>query len=361
MNPKPTEASPERVQTDSSLRTEREQTDAQFSKKLSELDRVADRVVETARAKADGVLEGARQKADGRAHETDSHGSVSPALAVARAKEDDVVQTQRATADRTLSIERTNRQQAQNLVLTLEREETDNRLLTERTRADHLVTSRDDFLAMVSHDVRGILGMIAMSSDVLMGVETEEVAPVRLEAKRIRRLTGRVTRIVGDLLDLVGMEAGKLNVQPVAQDAVALLSETQESFQLAALAQKVELTAHTSNNELRASFDHSRILQVLANLVGNALKFTPAGGRISLELEAISGALQFTVRDTGQGIDAAHLDSIFDRFSQAAQKDRRGLGLGLFIARSIVDAHGGKIWVDTELGKGSAFYFTLPM
>ena len=110
-----------------------------------------------------------------------------------------------------------------------------------------------------------------------------------------------------------------------------------------------------------AGFDHDRILQVLANLVGNALKFTEPGGTIAIALAPFEDRLEFTVRDSGRGIDPKNIDAIFERFSQAAQLDRRGLGLGLYISRCIIEAHGGTIWAESEMGRGSAFHFTLPV
>jgi signal transduction histidine kinase len=169
-----------------------------------------------------------------------------------------------------------------------------------------------------------------------------------------------MNRLIGDLLDVVSMELGKLEMVTTREDATRVLTETVEGFQLAAEARKIKLTTEVAPGRYVATFDHDRILQVLANAVGNALKFTPPGGTITLRLGPDPGGIRFTVRDTGCGIAPDQRDAIFERFSQAAQADRRGLGLGLYIARCIVEAHGGKIWVESELGKGCAVHFTLP-
>jgi signal transduction histidine kinase len=157
----------------------------------------------------------------------------------------------------------------------------------------------------------------------------------------------------------VSMESGKLGVDLTEQDATRLLAETVESFQLLATAREIGLVSEAPPGPLLASFDHDRLLQVLANLVGNALKFTEAGGCITLGLETTDHALRFTVRDDGCGIPPDRLGSVFERFSQASRNDRRGLGLGLYIARSIVEAHGGRIEVESEPGQGSTFRFTV--
>jgi signal transduction histidine kinase len=111
---------------------------------------------------------------------------------------------------------------------------------------------------------------------------------------------------------------------------------------------------------LLAKYDQDRILQVLANLLSNAIKFTGDRGSIAVHVESIGTEVRFSVADTGAGVEPDHLESIFERFWQVTRGDRRGLGLGLFISRCIVEAHGGRIWAESALGRGSTFYFTLP-
>ena len=353
---------PERIETDESLQAEREKTDEALMKRTSDIQNDADLVVDLARKRADSLLEGARHKADATLRQADGLTAVAAGLSVERASEDEAVTEERAVADDALAAERAEQKRAQALLLKLEREETDERLLTEREQADRAVASRDDFLAIVSHDVRGLISGLALSAEYLLMMPAEGAAGERthLEAKRIRRFTGRMNRLIGDLLDVVSMESGKLNVAAEPQDATRLLTETMEGFQLTSAARKILMTAEISPGPVLASFDHDRILQVLTNLVGNAMKFTPVGGVISLHLLPTREGIQFAVRDSGCGIAADQIEAMFERFSQAAQGDHRGLGLGLYIARCIIEAHGGKIWAESELGKGSTFYFTLP-
>ena len=113
--------------------------------------------------------------------------------------------------------------------------------------------------------------------------------------------------------------------------------------------------------EHAASADTARLLQVLSNLVGNAIKFTPRGGVITVRIEPLGDEVRFAVRDTGPGIAPDQVPHIFGRFWQANRKDRRGIGLGLAIAKGIVEVHGGRIWVESTLGAGSTFYFTIPV
>ena len=346
---------PERIETDDSLRAERDQTDLHLGQLSSARDQDADDVVSLARERADDLLEATRDKAD-RARDPSS------ALATARATEDDKVTAERAAADDKLADERGQQDSALESLLALERGDTDERLRAERVRADRAVASRDEFLAIVSHDVRGILGGIAMSADFLDQVAPDGNAGDRThrEVQRIRRLTLQMNRLVGDLLDVVSMESGTLGLVCVEQDTKLVLAEAIENFQLAATARKVTVTSQVDPGDTLVSFDHERILQVLTNLIGNAIKFTPVGGTISLLMVPGVDAVEVVVQDNGRGIAPDQIEIMFERFSQAAQLDRRGLGLGLYIARCIVTAHGGRIWADSELGRGSVFHFTIP-
>jgi signal transduction histidine kinase len=351
----------ERLQTDSSLQKEREVADIELEKGRSAAEVDADRVVELARVRADSLLGAEREKADA---------SVQPParpregedLAVARAAADVEVALARDEADDKIEAERSALRHTHDLVLEDEREETDERLLAERAQADRSVSSRDDFLAMASHEMLNLLAGIAISADVVAALPPEN--PIggqgHQEARRIRRYTVQMHRLIGDLLDVVSMELGGLSMEPRPQDATLLLQETLASFELAATAGKIELTREGPAGRVLAHFDHDRILQVLTNLVSNALKFTPSGGRIALGLEERTDEIEFSVRDNGSGIDAEQLESIFERFSRGAHADGRGFGLGLYIARRIVEAHGGTIRAHSEPGNGSAFHFTLP-
>lgn len=229
-----------------------------------------------------------------------------------------------------------------------------------RRLAEAAVRARDDILAIVSHDLRNPLGTIAMS----IGLLERDIGPERrrAQAEVARRSIARMERLIQDLLDVNQMESGRLAVAPVPSDAAALAQEALPSMQLHAAERDLTLAVRLPAEPLRVLADPPRIAQVLANLVGNAMKFTPAGGRIDVELVRDGAEARFCVLDTGPGIDEADQPHLFDRFWQARDRPRRGgVGLGLPIAKGIVEAHRGRIWATRRPEGGSRFCFTLPL
>ena len=170
-----------------------------------------------------------------------------------------------------------------------------------------------------------------------------------------------MNRLIGDLVDVASIDAGKLAMVPIEGDAAALVAEATETFQSTAREKGVSLSADVPAGPLLAEFDHDRMLQVFANLIANSIKFTPSGGTIIVRVDASAGRLRFCVSDTGVGIPAPMRQAIFERFWQVGKNDKRGQGLGLYISKCIVEAHRGRIWAESEAGKGSQLYFTLPV
>lgn len=352
----------ERELTDQSLAVERNKTDDELLKADAALEQSADDVLARARERATEVLQAARDDADEKLRRMGAAPEEHAAIEEERTLEDRALHRERATAGKELDDEREQRQRALTALLALERDETDQHLLLERARADAVIGSRDEFLAMVTHDVRNLLGGLALSASSVMNVPCDDPAAkdtIAREGQRIQRYTARMNRLVGDLLDVVSIEAGRLAVVPQRENATDLVRETVDAFQALAAAKKISLRTEVKAGTLLAQYDHARILQVLANLVGNAIKFTPEGGRIDLLVEAVDEGIRFAVRDTGAGIPSDRLLLVFDRFWQSAKNQQPGLGLGLYIARCIVEAHHGKIWAESSLGQGSTFYFTL--
>jgi signal transduction histidine kinase len=347
---------PERAQTDDSLRSERAKTDVALEKKRAALEEDSDEVLALARERADGVLQAARAKAD-----TSGIGSAT-ALKVERKEEDRALSEERTTQTTQLTNEREERRRALAELLLFERDATDKDLLLERTGADAALATRDDFLGMVSHDLRSLLGGIAVSTAFLLKEAPggDHGRKVVKRAEGIQRFTARMNRLIGDLLDVVSLEAGRLGVTAAPGDVTRLLHESVDAFQPSASAQRILLSVAAASGPLLASFDRERILQVLANLLSNSLKFTREGGRIEVRAERDGSYVRLSVTDTGSGIPDDELDAVFERFRQVNRFDRRGHGLGLHISKGIVEAHGGRIWAESSLGNGSTFHFTLP-
>jgi signal transduction histidine kinase len=222
----------------------------------------------------------------------------------------------------------------------------------ERRRLQEALAARDRMLAMVSHDLRNPLQTIQLGT-TQMGAGGERAAAA------IARAAGRMSRLVDDLLDLTALDAGKpLSVKLERRDLAELAREILR--ELEALAQARSLTLHVELPEhMIVSCDPERVQQVLANLVGNAIKFSHEGAAIDVVATQTGDEVVVSVRDEGAGIPSEQMARIFDRYwrGDAARKD--GVGLGLSIAREIVQAHGGRIWVDSVEGRGSTFSFAL--
>ena len=360
MNPEQSESLSEREQTDESLRVERDKADRALEEKLTEIDETADAVVSLARERADELVAAARAKTDADAPISGAAGRVSrKATEKERILEDHVLADERADADDTLREER-----AQKVgLLATEREDTDNDLSSERARADESLTTRDEFLGIVSHDLRTMLNAIVGFAALIeagMAKENHEEA-VTAHARRIQRSGARMNRLIGDLVDVASIEAGKLTVTRDLADPVQVVTEATDTFHAQAAKAGISLVTEIVPPVSHASFDAARVLQVLSNLLSNALKFTRADGKVVVRLEQKTDSLQFAVTDTGAGIPADLLEAVFARFHQVTPNDRRGVGLGLYISKCIVQGHGGQIWAESRVGEGSTFVFTLPV
>ena len=355
-------ARPERGQTDDSLRTEREKTDRALAAKQAAVESEADAVIDHARDVADAVLAEARDKAEDQLEDGCASPSARDALSSERQQEDAALQAERDTADRTLEQERAETRSALAKLLPLERTKTDRHLLTERLRSDNALSNRDDFLGIVSHDLRNLLGGIVTSAALLAADVSHAGANSRTiaGAERIQRYAARMNRLIGDLLDVAAIENGRLSIKPARGDVMAVVAEAVERFEGDAEAAGLSLEGPADGPPLMAAFDHDRILQVMSNLISNAIKFTPQGGSIRIAGARDKAGVQVSVTDTGEGIAADRYNAVFERFWQAGADDRRGLGLGLYISKSIADAHGGTLDVESVPGQGSTFTLTLP-
>jgi PAS domain S-box-containing protein len=233
------------------------------------------------------------------------------------------------------------------------------RTMLAREEAESAVRARDDILGIVSHDLRNPLNIIAMSVALL-----ETSLPEAAQASQlgiIRRAVAGMNRLIGDLLDVSQITSGKLRIDPrplrvssICDDvhalSVPLLAAKSQRFECAMPERAIHVLA-----------DRERVSQVLSNLIANAHKFTPEGGRIAVKAERIGNEVRFCVEDTGPGVSSQDLPHVFDRFWQARRVRRGGVGLGLPITKGIIDAHGGRIWAESVAGVGSTFHFTLPI
>jgi PAS domain S-box-containing protein len=221
--------------------------------------------------------------------------------------------------------------------------------------AQRATKARDDVLGVVAHDLRNPLAAIAALATVL-----ERKASEREIAEEIAAAASRMDRLIGDLLDVTRIEAGHFSLRQERLPAAEVLSDALEAQRLLASSASLELSLDASSDLPDIWADRDRILQVFENLIGNAVKFTKPSGRITLGATVHGSDVLFSVADTGCGIPPSHLPHVFDRFWQAPGASRRGLGFGLAIVRGIVETHGGRVWVESQTGRGSTFFFTIP-
>jgi signal transduction histidine kinase len=217
--------------------------------------------------------------------------------------------------------------------------------------------ARDELLAIVAHDLRNPLSTVAMGSVLLM--EGAATPKQRQQAELVRRAADRMNRLIEDLLEAARVQNRKLRIDPRPEAPSTVVKEAVATLRPLAEARSIELIARVSADLPLVMMDAARVQQVLSNLVGNALKFTPAGGRIEIVCEQVEDEVWFAVADTGPGIPTDQIPLLFGRFWQASDRDARGIGLGLSIVRGIVETHGGRVWVESELGKGATFFFTI--
>ncbi len=233
------------------------------------------------------------------------------------------------------------------------------RLYREATQATE---AREEILAVVSHELRNPLAAIVAMVETLLHWLPDDAwrARERTQLESLLQTTGQMTRLVQDLLDVTRIEGGHFSVRAGPEDAGELIHETAELLRPLAERAGVRLESLPAA-ELPAVFaDRQRVVQVIGNLVGNAVRLTPAGGSVLVAAETRGGELWFRVTDTGPGISPEHLPHLFERFWRPRRAGGLGAGLGLAISRGIVEAHGGRIWAESGGAGGSTFYFTLP-
>lgn len=398
MNKSTTTLLKERELTDESLVVERDRTDQSLGDLKDRTERETDEKVKGDRQEVDNAKAQHRTETD---NEMDAvlreagsgsflknniiqeQHALEHRLHEQRQSEDNAVGTERVLMDTAIREEREKKSVLLNELLHKERGKTDENLLCERERTDSVaqrhseqlaheqslhsqtkaaLTTRDEFLAIVSHDLRNPIGTIVSFANLLLNDSSS--AQIDAQAKKcievIKRNAKTSLRLIGDILDMERFAEGKLELQLAQFDIQDLIKESVESFSRIAAENQILLRALPSANiSAVAICDRDRIAQVLSNLIGNALKFTPAGGSVTLSVQQTEKELHISVSDTGPGIPIEQQRRIFDRFAQITNKDRRGLGLGLYISKMLIEAHQGQLRVVSAPGAGSNFSFTL--
>lgn len=231
------------------------------------------------------------------------------------------------------------------------------------SEANQAIRARDEMLRVVSHDLRNPIGAMATAASLVLDdsdAHSLDTSSGRM-LRTIVRASKQATRLIDDLLDLSRIDTGRLAIDPKPEPLTALILEAVELHLPAARQRAIELDWIVHQPLPAVMADRERILQLMGNLLGNAIKFTPAGGRVGVEATTSGAEVRVTVVDTGPGIPAEYLPRVFDRFWQARRGDRGGLGLGLAIVQGIAEAHGGRVWVESTSSAGARFGFTLPV
>lgn len=380
-----------RDKTDQSLVDERDKTDEYLAAKLQTVEAQTSETIRQLRVDADKARTQQRAAVDGRKDDDltllgrPSSPLEEQAVIRERERADRTHMAERVNEDRARAWERLQKRLIAEAVCEHERHETDGNLLDERDHVDldcehsshllseeqrsHEVTkaalvTRDQYLAVVSHDLKNSLVAISLGTRVMrQGLSRKEVDADSLlkQLGVIEQSAAGMDRMVSALLDVERIAQDKLSLTPARLELGALLHECADLFALVVANNSFTLTLRHGSEPLFVEGNHDRLLQVLANLLGNALKFTPKGGYIELAVDSRRTHAEISVRDNVPGVPADAKEQIFERFSQLKLRDRRGLGLGLFIAKWIVEAHQGRIWVTSEQGRGSTFTFTLPL
>jgi len=232
------------------------------------------------------------------------------------------------------------------------------RLYAEAQRA---IAARQDVLSFVSHDLKNpLMGIMLSVETMLRAAPVTDRRRSAGQLQRIQRAAHQMRHMIEDLLDVTMLEGGRLKVEIAAHDLGRLLEEVAELFAARASAAGIRFEL-SGQRAITVDCDRSRLQRVVSNLVDNALKFTPRGGRITLSAGVADGRALCAVVDTGKGIPPSIRPHVFERFVQAAGTGRQGRGLGLYIAKGLIEAQGGAIWVDSQSGVGTSFSFTVPL
>lgn len=383
----------ERNDTDKSLTAEREKTNTSLAEARKLIEKETDLFVKNERIDTDQTRTLSREEADAgrdslRKQSSDSTliSSADKAsdaqLKVERRDIDIAIQEERIKADSALEQERELKKSKTEDVLKQERVSTDLNLSNERSCTDsevesssgrlsdevalHLktkasLTTRDEFLAIVSHDLRNPIGAISMCAQMALEDFGEIISPdLKKSLQMIERNATTGLRLISDILDMESIAMGQFQLQLKRTKVSSIIKEVCENFTLMAREQSTQLEVGPMNFADELICDSERVKQIITNLVANAMKFTAPKGFVRIQATRIDNQIIVSVHDNGPGIPDSKKIQIFERFAQLGIHDRRGLGLGLYISNMLTEAHQGRMWVESEVGKGSHFYVSLP-
>lgn len=374
-SPNPPSLDKVRERTDSSLESERTTADESLAADTRASEAKEDEILDRDRGQTDKIQQQDRKSRDKLVDQRTGSGTKNKSatqldeqsIQLERAAADKALQSERLAADVARKRERRRMRLTAEALIVQERGTTDADLLNERSHSDSENGQRDEtrseLLSIVSHDLRNPLASIAMGSEVLQ-LSLQDPQFDRVVASEvlatIQRNTAMMERLICDLLDVERMASGPLEFKRSQAPIKELFSNCADLFGAVALKKSIHLNFSIPDQGLEANIDCDRIMQVMSNLIGNALKHTPKGGSVDVKARLNGNLIVVSVTDSGSGIPPDSQKKIFDKFSQLGLNTRQGLGLGLYISKWIIEAHGGKISVLSEPGKGSAFEFSIP-
>ena len=228
----------------------------------------------------------------------------------------------------------------------------------QRDELERAVRARDQVLSVVAHDLKNPLNVIALTANTLLQRFSDSTE--RRPIERVIRSAMRADRIIRDLVEVDAIDMGRLLIEKRVVDPATVILAAHDSQQALAADRSIILSSDLSPELPMIEADEERLHGVLENLIGNAIKFTGAGGQVTVGASSRQSEILVWVKDSGIGISAEHMPHVFDRFYQASKLERHGTGLGLTICKGIVEAHNGRIWVESSPGEGTTVFFTLP-
>jgi signal transduction histidine kinase len=227
-----------------------------------------------------------------------------------------------------------------------------------RAAAERAMKARDEIIAVLAHDLRNPMHAI-LGAAAMLPVTADEGRRQR-QIAIIQRATQGMERLVTDLLDMARIDSGAFAIETTQVDVAALIRQVLDLCGSQAAARNIAIAERIAADLRPVEADAGRLVQLLGNLLGNAIKFSPADTTITVGAAPCSDGVEMSVQDSGPGIPPQDLTRMFDRFWQADGQSRGGVGLGLAICKGIVDAHGGRIWATSEVGRGTTFYVEIP-